>query len=132
MKPAAFDYCRPETVEEALDVLFETGDEAVLLAGGMSLGPMLNLRLIQPALVIDIGRIEGLEACELGAQNVSTGALLRQSTAMSRPDVMAAVPLLALALPWVGHVQTRNRGNTWRFQSRMLIQAPKFPYRWSP
>ena len=110
MKPVAFDYARPETVDEALDLLSEHGSDAVLLAGGMSLGPMLNLRLVKPAIVIDIGRIAGLDTVMSGWDPVMTGASLCQSAAMGNGDLMGAVPLLELALPWVGHVQTRNRG----------------------
>ena len=110
MKPVAFDYARPDTVEEAVSLLAEHGGEAVLLAGGMSLGPMLNLRLVRPAVVVDIGRIGGLNILEPGNAHVSTGATLRQSEALEHPELADAVPLLRLALPFAGHVQTRNRG----------------------
>jgi len=110
MKPVAFDYARPETQEEALDLLAEYGSDAVLLAGGMSLGPMLNLRLVKPSMVVDIGGVTGLGAFGAVAGTVATGALMRQSDAMENRDLVSALPLLSLALPWVGHVQTRNRG----------------------
>lgn len=110
MKPVAFDYARPETQEEALDLLAEFGSDAVLLAGGMSLGPMLNLRLVKPSMVVDIGGIAELGGFGTIAGTVATGALLRQSDAMGNRDLVSALPLLGLALPWVGHVQTRNRG----------------------
>ena len=110
MKPVAFDYSRPETEEETLGLLSEFGSDAVLLAGGMSLGPMLNLRLVKPSVVIDIGRVAGLNTVRVDAGTVSTGALLSQSDAMEDRNLISTVPLLGLALPWVGHVQTRNRG----------------------
>ena len=110
MKPVAFDYARPGTEAEALDLLAELGGDAVVMAGGMSLGPMLNLRLVKPAMVVDIGGIGELAAVESNAGTVTTGAVLRQSDAMANGDLMGLLPLLELALPWVGHVQTRNRG----------------------
>jgi len=110
MKPVAFDYARPETQEETLELLTEYGSDAVLLAGGMSLGPMLNLRLVKPSMVVDIGRVSGLATFGAVAGTVATGALMRQSDAMDNRDLVSALPLLSLALPWVGHVQTRNRG----------------------
>ena len=110
MKPVAFDYVRPDTVEEATALLARHGSDAVLMAGGMSLGPMLNMRLVRPALVIDIGRIGGLDGVTPQGTGFATGAVLRQSAALGHRALGEAVPLLHLALPWVGHVQTRNRG----------------------
>ncbi len=110
MKPVAFDYIRPDTVEEATALLAEHGGDAVLMAGGMSLGPMLNMRLVRPSLVIDIGRIDGLDAVTPSGSGFTTGAVVRQSAALGHRALGEAVPLLHLALPWVGHVQTRNRG----------------------
>ncbi len=109
MKPVAFEYCRPETVPEALALLKEFGTDASVLAGGMSLGAMLNMRLVRPTAVIDIKRIGGLDAVSINGE-VRTGATLRQAAALADPALMRAVPLLALALPNVGHFQTRNRG----------------------
>ncbi len=109
MKPVAFEYCSPDSVAEALAALEEFGAEASVLAGGMSLGAMLNMRLVRPAAVIDIKRIAGLDAVKIGGE-VRTGATLRQASALADEKLMQAVPLLALALPHVGHYQTRNRG----------------------
>lgn len=109
MKPVAFEYCRPETLPEALGLLEEFGPEATVLAGGMSLGAMLNMRLVRPTAVVDIKRVAGLDAVSINGE-VRTGATLRQAAALDNPDLMRAVPLLALALPNVGHFQTRNRG----------------------
>lgn len=109
MKPVAFEYCRPDTLAETVELLAEFGPEAMLLAGGMSLGAMLNMRLVRPTAVIDIKRVGGLDAVSLNGE-IRTGAVLRQAAALANPSLMGAVPLLALALPNVGHFQTRNRG----------------------
>ena len=110
MKPAPFAYCRPDTLDEALDLLAEFGGEASVLAGGLSLGAMLNMRLARPEAVVDVGRLGGLAGLEPGSGAVATGALLRQADAMGSAELAAAVPLLADALPHVGHYQTRARG----------------------
>lgn len=110
MKPARFEYCRPETVDEAVALLAEFGSDAVVLAGGLSLGAMLNMRLVRPAAVIDINRVAGLGAVASANGAVVTGALVRQAAALADRSLGAAVPLLALALPHVGHYQTRARG----------------------
>jgi 2-furoyl-CoA dehydrogenase FAD binding subunit len=110
MKPVAFDYVRPDTVEETLGLMAEMGSDAVLLAGGMSLGPMLNLRLVRPSTVIDIGRIGELGTIDVAAATLSTGAAVRQRVAQDSGEIVRDIPLLAAALPWVGHMQTRNRG----------------------
>ena len=110
MKPVAFDYYRPQTLSEAVEFLADKGDEAVILAGGMTLGPMLNLRIVRPRAVIDISRIEALQTISVTGSVVVTGAGLTQSEALSSEIIAREVPLLAMALPWVGHFQTRNRG----------------------
>ena len=89
MKPVAFDYVRAESVEQALDLLAEAGDDAALLAGGMSLGPMLNLRVAAPALVIDLNRTSGLDEVAVNGE-ASTGAMLRQAAALSNRALMDA------------------------------------------
>ncbi len=109
MKPVAFDYCRPETVEEVTALLHEFGTDAALLAGGMSLGPMLNMRLVRPSVVVDINGIAGLERVTLN-DSVAIGATARQSDVMADESVLSEVPLLEAVLPHVGHFQTRNRG----------------------
>jgi len=109
VKPAAFEYCRPDTVDEAVALLAEFGGDANVLAGGMSLGAMLNMRLARPAALVDIKRIPGLGEVRIDGE-VRTGATLTQARALEHAGLMRAVPLLALALPWVGHFQTRNRG----------------------
>jgi carbon-monoxide dehydrogenase medium subunit len=110
MKPAPFEYCRPESLDEALALLAEHGDEASALAGGLSLVAMLNLRLVRPEVVIDINRLAGLDGIEAVNGTLRTGALVRQAEALASPELAAGVPLLARALPHVGHFQTRGRG----------------------
>jgi 2-furoyl-CoA dehydrogenase FAD binding subunit len=110
MKPAAFEYCRPDTLEEALAALAEFADDAAVMSGGLSLGALLNTRLVQPAAVIDINRITGLDRIEVTGSMLHTGPLVRQADALNSPLIGEALPLLATALPNVGHYQTRSRG----------------------
>lgn len=109
MKPVEFEYCRPGTLADALALLEEFGADASVLAGGMSLGAMLNMRLVRPAAVLDIKRVTALDSVSINAE-VRTGATLRQAAALADAALMRALPLLARALPHVGHFQTRNRG----------------------
>jgi 2-furoyl-CoA dehydrogenase FAD binding subunit len=110
MKPVAFEYCRPDTLGDALDLMAERGERASVLAGGMSLGPMLNLRMVRPDRVIDISRLGGLDGIEVRGGRIVTGATVIQADALDSPVIGKELPLLALALPWVGHFQTRNAG----------------------
>ena len=110
MKPAPFEYCRADTLDEALDLLAEFGPDGAVLAGGMSLGPMLNFRMVRPGAVIDVNRIDSLGGVAREDGWLETGALCRQVDAMNSDEIIQAVPLLARALPNVGHFQTRNRG----------------------
>ncbi len=110
MKPVAFEYCRPDTLDEALDLVAERRERAAVLAGGMSLGPMLNRRMVRPERVIDISRLAGLNGIAVRGDRVVTGATVIQADALGSDVVRSELPLLALALPWVGHFQTRNAG----------------------
>jgi 2-furoyl-CoA dehydrogenase FAD binding subunit len=110
MKPRPFDYVRPDTVEEAVALLAEYGDDARILAGGQSLVPMLNLRLIDTSVLIDISRIAGLDVIRDLGRNVEIGAAVTQNKLMAWPQLSEKLPLLAAALPFVGHFQTRNKG----------------------
>jgi 2-furoyl-CoA dehydrogenase FAD binding subunit len=110
VKPVAFEYWRPDTLAEALVGFAELGLEAVPLAGGMSLGPMLNMRLVRPRAVIDLNPLAELAQIDARGDEIVTGALCRQADAMASPVLRAEVPLLAEALPYVGHYQTRHRG----------------------
>ena len=110
MKPRPFDYVRPETVEEVLALLAEYGDDARILAGGQSLVPMLNLRLIDPAVLIDISRIAALDVIRNAGRTIEIGAAVTQNKLMAWPQLAQKLPLVAAALPFVGHFQTRNKG----------------------
>jgi len=110
MKPRPFDYVRPDTVEEALALLAEYGDDARILAGGQSLIPMLNLRLIEAGVLIDISRIAALAGIRDLGKAVDVGAAVTQNALMAWPQLAQKLPLVAVALPHVGHFQTRNKG----------------------
>lgn len=110
MKPAPFAYAVPETLDEATETLARFGAEARVLAGGQTLGPMLNMRIVTPSALVDINRVAGLDAVHETTAAVVTGATVRQRTALESPVVASRVPLLAITLKHVGHYQTRNRG----------------------
>jgi 2-furoyl-CoA dehydrogenase FAD binding subunit len=109
VKSAAFKYVRADSLEEALSVLAEHGDDVRIMAGGQSLGAMLNMRIVTPSILLDINRISALNRIENG-NTVTTGAMVRQADALSDEGISRNVSLLAQALPHVGHYQTRNRG----------------------
>lgn len=109
MKPSPFQYHRPETREE-LGQLLATLDNAKILAGGQSLMPMLNLRVVAPDHLIDINRIPELAGIRETADGIEIGAMTRQGDILSSPIIRDRLPLLARALQHVGHIQTRSRG----------------------
>ncbi len=110
MKPAPFDYVRAESVDEVLSLLDAHGGDARILAGGQSLIAMLNMRLAQPAVLIDVMQIPGGDALghDRDALRISFG--LRQATLLAHPGLRSSHPLVARTLPWIGHPQTRARG----------------------
>lgn len=110
MKPAAFDYWRPSSRREACELLYEHGDEARLIAGGQSLMAVLNMRLAQPKHLVDIAGLEDLHYIERRDDHLAVGAGVTQAELLQYPGLAETVPLLALAMPWIGHWQTRNRG----------------------
>ena len=110
MKPPPFRYLRPESLEEALAVLAEHGDEARVLAGGCSLVPMLNMRLARPEVLVDVNRLEGLAGVSLADGTVTTGATVRQAELERSPLLCRTLPLPAACAPYIGHFVTRNRG----------------------
>jgi len=110
MKPRPFDYIRPDTVEEALALLAEYGDDVRILAGGQSLIPMLNLRLIDAKILLDISCLAELDTIRDHGATIAIGAAVTQNRLMAWPQLKTKLPLLAAVLPFVGHFQTRNRG----------------------
>ena len=110
MKPAPFDYLRPDDEEEALEALAEAGDDARLLAGGQTLMPMLNMRLVEPAVLIDISRLSGRAGISDEGSHIEVGAAVTQAQLEAWSALARRAPLLAQALPLLGHVQTRSRG----------------------
>ena len=110
MKPAPFAYAKARSIEDAVRLLDEHGDGARLLAGGQSLMATLNMRLSQPSLLIDLNGIPGLDGIALNGGDVAIGALTRHATAAKSDVIAKHAPLLALALPHIGHPAIRNRG----------------------
>jgi len=110
MKLPLFDYEAPQTVSEAVELLAEHGDEASVLAGGQSLIPLLALRLARPAVLIDINGIAELSGVSATNGWTTMGAMTREYAAEESQTVADAVPLLAAALPLIGHAAIRSRG----------------------
>lgn len=110
MKPAAFDYQRMASAEEAAAELGRLGEDARILAGGQSLMAILNMRLAQPKRLLDISRIGALATAQAAGGRLEVGAALTQQALLERPTLAAEVPLLGEALPWISHFQIRNRG----------------------
>src|SRR6266446_5422231 len=108
MKPRRFDYVRPDSAEEAVAVLAEYGDAASVLAGGQSLMAMLNLRLAEPAVLIDIASLKELDYIRVAGNMIEVGAAVTQNRLKDWPELAGKLPLLAAALPFVGHFQTRE------------------------
>jgi carbon-monoxide dehydrogenase medium subunit len=101
---------RPQTLDHVLHLLAEHGDDARILAGGQSLMPVLNMRLSQPKLLIDINRIDALKGIWVRDGSVRIGALARHVEVMNSPIVAQRLPLIAEAMPHLAHVAVRNRG----------------------
>jgi 2-furoyl-CoA dehydrogenase FAD binding subunit len=110
MKPAAFDYVRAETLDEALQVLRQEGSDARIIAGGQSLLAMLNMRLARPKTLVDIMRLPELARIDVQGDTIMVGASVRQAALLAWPELSRSLQLVALALPWTGHAQTRSRG----------------------
>ncbi|MDX6723080.1 MAG: aerobic carbon-monoxide dehydrogenase medium subunit [Solirubrobacteraceae bacterium] len=110
MKPTRFDYHDPETLDETLTLIGDLGEDATLLAGGQSLVPMMNLRLVQPAAIVDLNRVSGLAYVRADAGHLALGAMTRARALERSPDVAAHAPLLAEAMPHVAYAAIRRRG----------------------
>jgi CO/xanthine dehydrogenase FAD-binding subunit len=110
MKPAPFTYLAARSIEEALALKAQHGGEAMFLAGGQSLMPMLNFRLAQPAVLIDINAVPDCDGVRLSGGELRVGALTRYRALQASADIAAHAPLIADALPLIAHPQIRNRG----------------------
>ena len=108
--PAAFDYVRAGSADEAIAALGEHGDEAKLIAGGHSLIPLMRFRLATPAVLVDIGRLDDLKYVRDGGDHLAIGALTRHRDVETNADVMSQCGLLAKATSEVGDNQVRHRG----------------------
>jgi carbon-monoxide dehydrogenase medium subunit len=110
LKPAKFDFHAPRTLDEAVALLGRYGEDARVLAGGQSLVPLLNFRILQPRALISINHCSELGFLERRGDALGCGALTRQIDAERSALVSESSPLLAAALPWVGGAANRNRG----------------------
>ena len=110
MKPAPFDYVAPATVAEALQILSDAGGGATIIAGGQTLMPLLNLRMSQPFILVDVNKIEGFAGVTRVEGGTRIGPATRQADALKDPTLARHLPAFVQALGQVGHHQTRNRG----------------------
>jgi CO/xanthine dehydrogenase FAD-binding subunit len=110
MKPPSFDYVLADTVEDALSALASLGPDAKIIAGGQSLVPMLNFRLLRPTTLVDINRIGSLSFIRDEAQAIRIGALTRHHRLETSPIVAEHLPVVAEAMKHVAHLAIRNRG----------------------
>ena len=110
MKPRSFDYVRVKSLAEAVIALARHGADAKIIAGGQSLVPLLNMRMAAPALLVDIGALAELKGISFAGGWLRIGALVCQAEAERSAEIAQHAPLLALALPHIGHVAIRNRG----------------------
>lgn len=110
MIPAPFEYHSPSTVQEAIGLLERHGDEAKVLAGGHSLLPIMKFRLAQPKVVVDIGRIPGLDKIEVRGSTIAIGALATHDAVEESDVLRTRCPLLPETASVIGDMQVRNRG----------------------
>lgn len=110
MKPAPFDYAAPLSIEEACTLLSEAGGGATVIAGGQTLMPLLNLRMSQPFILVDINRIDAMKGVKRVDGGTWVGPATRQADALADPTLAEHLPVFIEALGNVGHYQTRNRG----------------------
>jgi CO/xanthine dehydrogenase FAD-binding subunit len=110
MKPPAFQYLRPNSLSEAIDMLASAGEDAKLLAGGQSLVPMLNFRLLKPTALVDINRLSELDFIKEDEAGLRIGALTRHRVTQTSPIIASRFPVLTEAMQHVAHLAIRNRG----------------------
>jgi carbon-monoxide dehydrogenase medium subunit len=110
LKPPPFDYVQAATLDEALDALADAGEDAKVLAGGQSLIPLLSLRLAHPTALVDLNRVTELASIERSDGELRLGAMVRHRAVERSKEAVDAVPLLAQAMPLIGHLAIRSRG----------------------
>lgn len=110
MKPPAFQYLRPKSLSEAIDMLSSAGEDAKILAGGQSLVPMLNFRLLKPTALVDINRVSELDFIREDEAGLRIGALTRHRVTQTSPIIAKRFPVLTEAMQHVAHLAIRNRG----------------------
>ncbi len=110
MKPSPFEYYAPNSIEQALELMREYGDEAKILAGGQSLVPAMNFRIVQPSVLVDVNRVPELGYIRENDSMLSIGAMTRERHLEFDQLIAERCPLLAEALPFIAHPQIRNRG----------------------
>jgi carbon-monoxide dehydrogenase medium subunit len=110
MKPAPFEYHAPDSLEQALDLMSRYAGEAKILAGGQSLVPAMNFRIVQPAVLIDLNRVPELGYLREEGNLIRVGAMARERQLEFDSGIAARTPLLAEAVPFIAHPQIRNRG----------------------
>jgi len=110
MKPAPFEYFIPDSIEQALELLREHGDDAKILAGGQSLVPAMNFRIHQPAVLIDLNRVPGFGYIREDGNVICVGAMTRERQLEFDDLIAKQAPLLHETVPFIAHPQIRNRG----------------------
>jgi carbon-monoxide dehydrogenase medium subunit len=110
VKPPPFEYVAPDTVDGVVAALGDAGEDAKVLAGGQSLLPLLSLRLARPSVLVDVGRVPGLDGIAVDGDHLLIGAMVTHARLGRDPEVTRRVPLLAEVAPLVAHAAVRNRG----------------------
>jgi CO/xanthine dehydrogenase FAD-binding subunit len=110
MKPAAFDYVAPNSLEAAVQALAATNGDGKVMAGGQSLMPLMNFRMTRPTVVIDLTRIPGMSFIERRGDVIAIGAMTRHADLEFSELIAASLPVMAAAMPHVAHLAIRNRG----------------------
>lgn len=110
MKPKPFSYLRPDDLQDALQALQRLRDDARVIAGGLSLVPMMNFRLLETKYLIDISGLTSLAYIREASSEIEIGAAETQANVLAWPKLAKSLPLLSLAMPHIGHFQTRSRG----------------------
>src|SRR3972149_2800386 len=110
MKPKSFNYLRPDDLQEVLQALQRLRDDARIMAGGLSLVPMMNFRLLETKYLIDISNLASLAYIRETSAEIEIGAAQTQASVLAWPKLAKSLPLLSLAMPHIGHFQTRSRG----------------------